>query len=145
MTLLDRAFLVAKSQVGFEEIAGEENEPQILKYHECTDLKATDDETAWCSAFANFCVQTCGGKGTRSAAARSWLNWGRKVDVPRPGDIVVFSSPSRGPGSGHVAFFVAKGVPGFITVLGGNQSDKVCYENYPTAILLGYRRSLDAF
>ena len=143
MTLLDRAFLVAKSQVGFEEIPGPDSEPQILKYHQCTYLKATDDSVAWCSAFANFCVQVAGGKGTRNAMARSWLNWGHSVDKPIPGDIVVFSAPLRGPDSGHVAFFVSKAIPGFITVLGGNQHDSVCYENYPTALILGYRRSND--
>jgi len=143
MTLSQRAYLVAQSQVGFEEVPGDEANPQILKYHQCTDLRATSDEVAWCSAFVNFCMQVSGGRGTQDAMARSWLDWGIPIKTPQEGDLVVFSSPTRGPGAGHIAFFKCRSLPGFIKVLGGNQGNKVCFKEYPTALILGYRRSKD--
>lgn len=97
-----------------------------------------------CSSFMNWCIQSAGGKGTRNAMARSWLNWGKTVLTPKEGDTVIFSSPLRGPSAGHVAFYVSHvPVAGYIKVLGGNQQDAVSYELYPTANVLGYRRSTD--
>lgn len=147
LSLSQKAYAIAKKELGVEETPGDRNNKRILQYHQATELEASEDSVPWCSAFMNWCIQggddKDGGKGTRDAMARSWLNWGQKVAVPQEGDTVIFSSPTRGSESGHVAFFVAKSFPGFIKVLGGNQSDSVCYENYPTALVLGYRRSLD--
>lgn len=141
MTLSEKAFEIAKKELGVHELMGDENEPRILEYFKCTDLQVTNDDVPWCSAFVNFCFQTAGGQGTRDAMARSWLKWGRAIKDPRPSDIVIFSRGFDGI-SGHVAF-VYEWHNSFMKCLGGNQHDKVCIEIYTKSRVLGYRRSRD--
>jgi uncharacterized protein (TIGR02594 family) len=141
MSLNQKAFEVAKKELGISEVSGSGNNPRVIEYHRATSLKSTQDSVPWCSAFANFCIVKAGGLGTNSAVARSWLHWGKEINAPMTGDVVVFSSPARGPEAGHVAFFVEKSSFGFIKVLGGNQNDEVCYKDEPTFLVLGYRRS----
>ena len=131
-------FDVAKGEIGVKEIPGETDNPRIIEYDKCTRLKATDDETPWCSAFVNWCVVQVGLKGTNSAAARSWLDWGVPIDTPKEGCIVILK---RGlPPSGHVTFFDSVCPdPHYLHCLGGNQSDQVKYSNYPISDVLGYR------
>ncbi len=122
---------------GVDEMRGAADNPRIVEYHQTTTLKATDDETPWCSSFVNWCMIKSGNRGTNSAAARSWLKWGKELSEPRRGCVVVFSRPPS-PTSGHVAFFdhVAGGR---IFVLGGNQGNAVNITSYPYERLLGYR------
>jgi uncharacterized protein (TIGR02594 family) len=127
----------ARSQVGMQEYPGEQHNPRILAYHQTTTLRATTDETPWCSSFVNWCMVQAGLQGTNSAAARSWLQWGRPVTDPVPGCVAVFRRGSS-PTSGHVAFFLEKRGTG-ILVLGGNQSNSVNVSSYLSAALLGYR------
>jgi uncharacterized protein (TIGR02594 family) len=132
-------FDIALSELGVSEIAGPGDNPRIVEYLRSTNLAApfaSHDETAWCSAFVNFCVERSGYAGTDSAAARSWLNWGRATDRPVVGCVTVFSRGN--PPSGHVAFFVSK-TDQKIRVLGGNQGNSVSYAEYPKERLLGYR------
>jgi uncharacterized protein (TIGR02594 family) len=123
---------------GVDEMPGpESHNPRIVEYHQATSLKATDDETPWCSSFVNWCMLKAGQKRTKSAMARSWLSWGTALEEPRTGSIVVFSRPPK-PTSGHVAFF--EEIRGDrILVLGGNQSNQVNISSYPSERLLGYR------
>lgn len=97
-------------------------------------------QVAWCAGFVNAIEKRCGRSGTGQLNARSYLKYGTPVTIPQLGDIVVFK---RGNSSweGHVGYFVSQDNNG-ILVLGGNQSNKVCYKYYPTASLLGYRRPL---
>ncbi len=39
----------------------------------------------WCADFMNFVLSKAGGKGTQSRAARSFLQFGKKLDGPRVG------------------------------------------------------------
>jgi uncharacterized protein (TIGR02594 family) len=132
---------LAKTEIGTKEIKGKKHNPDILKYHQATTLKATDDETPWCSSFINWCFQACGASnGTKSAAARSWLNWGKKVDLAKAevGDVVIFSRPGNS-WSGHVGLYLNHD-DNNIEVLGGNQSDAVSVAKYSISRLLGVRR-----
>lgn len=128
---------IARGEVGVQELPGPEHNPRILAYHATTTLRATTDETAWCSAFVNWCMTQAGGRGTNSAAARSWLTWGRSLTEPLVGSIAVFRRGGS-PTSGHVAFFLERRGSG-IMVLGGNQSNSVRVSSYPAQDLLGYR------
>lgn len=133
------AYKIALKEEGVSEILGSaKNNPKIVEYHQACDLKAKDDETAWCSAFVNWCVQRAGGKGTRSAMARSWLDWGQKSDG-NEGDIVILRR-GKNPIQGHVGFLVSKGWF-TVTVFGGNQNNCVCYSTYLRLFVLGYRES----
>lgn len=128
----------AKTKIGIKETPGQEDNPDIIEFHATTTLKATDDETSWCSSFVNWCVIKAGLSGTNSAAARSWLLWSHETQTPKEGDIVVFRRPPS-PTSGHVAFFVRK-EGNLIYVLGGNQSNQVKVSAYDAKDLLSYRR-----
>lgn len=133
-------YQVAYNEIGQKEIYGSKHNKKILEYHQATTLKATSDEVAWCSSFVSWCLEMAGIKSTRSAAARSYLNFGKKVSLAdaKIGDIVVFQ---RGSSSwqGHVGFYAGK-QGSQILVLGGNQSNSVNITPYSTAKLLGVRR-----
>lgn len=126
---------IARKELGQSEINGSKHNPRIIEYHKATSLKSNSDEVAWCSSFVSWVLEKSGFKSTRSARAKSYLEYGKKLSEPREGCIVVFS---RGKSSGHVAFFVKKNLL-TVTVLGGNQSNAVCYQDYPRYRILGYR------
>lgn len=139
---------IALAERGTVEVTGGGDNPRILEYLRTTTLPANmaaEDETAWCSAFVNWCVEQAGIRGTRSAAARSWLEWGKAIEVPRRGCIAVFSRPTASPTSAHVAFYISTIAPrvaapatGY-TVLGGNQMNRVGVNVYAASRLLGFR------
>jgi uncharacterized protein (TIGR02594 family) len=130
----EKFYTIAKSQMGVHELPGKQQEKKILEYHSCTSLKATDEGISWCSSFANWVVKQAGVKGTNSAAARSWLKWGKPITKPIKGCIVVFTRT----GGGHVSFYVTED-ENFIYCLGGNQGDTVNISGYKKDRLLGYR------
>jgi uncharacterized protein (TIGR02594 family) len=128
---------IAVREVGTKEFAGEADNPRIVQYLRSTSLSenlSSNDETAWCSAFVNWCVEQSGYAGTDSAWARDWANWGKATDTPRRGCIVVLT---RGDG-GHVGFYVGE-TDSHIKILGGNQSNSVRVSNYPKNRLISYR------
>lgn len=128
---------IAKGEIGVAEYPGPDDNPRIVEYLRSTTYPNPVDEVHWCSAFVNFCIGQAGLKGTRSAAARSWLDWGVPLSKPQPGCITVFKRGTS-PTSGHVAFYVgARGA--FLDVLGGNQSNQVKVSPYPGANRLAYR------
>jgi uncharacterized protein (TIGR02594 family) len=130
---------VALGELGVRESTepGQSN-PRIVLYLLSTDLgheQAHDDSTPWCSAFINWCVERSGHAGTNSAAARSWLDWGRPISIPRRGVLAVFK---RGQSGGHVGAFIRRDTER-IWVLGGNQTNEVSIAGYAPDRLLGYR------
>lgn len=135
---------IARKEMGQKEIAGHKDNPRILSYHATTTLKATDDETPWCSSFVNWCLNEVGIKGTNSAAAGSWLHWGTPSG-PVPGAIVVICSSKRTDRSfstsgAHVGFLIEETATDF-RLLGGNQGNSVKESLFPKATwtLLGSR------
>jgi uncharacterized protein (TIGR02594 family) len=126
---------IAEAEIGVHETSGPESTARINEYAACTSLKAKSDEVPWCSSFINWVICKAGGKGTNSAMARSWLSWGEPVN-PFPGCIVVFKRGTYP--SGHVAVFLERKGES-ISVVGGNQSDRVKVSAYHKADVLGYR------
>jgi uncharacterized protein (TIGR02594 family) len=122
---------------GIDEIRGGADNPRIVEYHQTTSLKASDDETAWCSSFVNWCVVQSGIAGTNSALARSWIGWGQVLERPERGAVTVFRREG-GPTRGHVAFYWSRSGDR-VLVLGGNQGNQVSIKSYPAADLLGFR------
>lgn len=129
---------IAYAELGIKEVAGSGDNPRIVEYLRSTNLSApyrNNDETAWCSGFANWCVERAGFAGTDSAAAISWGLWGKATTSPGQGDLVVFN---WGNGHGHVGFFV--GFAGTsVKVLGGNQSNAVTVKDWPKSKVWRYR------
>ncbi|MEZ6138532.1 MAG: TIGR02594 family protein [Pirellulaceae bacterium] len=123
---------------GVANVAGSAANPRILQYHGTTTLQATSDETAWCSAFVNWCMLQAGQPGTNRANARSWLDWGRALDEPRYGCVTVLWRESPSSWKGHVAFYDGRSGSN-VSLLGGNQSGRVRISNYEASRVLGYR------
>lgn len=130
---------VATAEIGVREIKGHAHAPHILEYHQATSLRASDDETPWCSAFVNWVMGRVGIKGTGRANARSWLDWGHELAEPRQGCVVVLWRGMPDGWQGHVGFYMGRDSQGRVLVLGGNQADEVNISPYPVHRLLGYR------
>jgi uncharacterized protein (TIGR02594 family) len=116
---------VAEGEIGVAEVVGSKHNPRVLEYHDTTG-HFKDDETPWCSSFANWVMKQDGKARTSSAAALSWAKYGKKLAKPAYGAIVVFD---HGGGKGHVGFIVGMS-GGKLQVLGGNQSNQVKISNF---------------
>jgi len=129
-----RWLTVAKGELGVKEIPGSGDNPRIVEYHQTTTLKATDDAVPWCSSFVNWCLEQAGVRGTKSAAASSWRDWGEELEEGRLGCIVVM----RRQGGNHVGFYMSEDADG-VFVLGGNQGDAVNVKHFPWEIVTHFR------
>lgn len=131
-----------------KELPGKEkNNPKIVWYHSFTTLRATDDETPWCSAFMCAAAVMGGGyPGTRSAAAISWEKYGVEIALEnaQKGDILIFKrKDAQNPSARHVTFLhdvYMKDGKKVIECLGGNQSNSVCIAKYKVEELVAVRR-----
>jgi uncharacterized protein (TIGR02594 family) len=90
----------------------------------------------WCADFMNLVLRKAGGKGTHSRAARSFLSFGKKLDSPRVGAIVIFRR--GGPNNGHVGIVRGTDGAGNLVVISGNHGNKVQESKYPKTRVLGY-------
>ncbi len=126
-------------EYGVRETRGRRTTPNIARYLASVGLSGYGDETAWCSAFVNWCMEQAGIQGTRRANARSWLNWGGLcLGVPVYGAITIFWRERRTSWKGHVGFYMGRN-GNRIELLGGNQGNAVSIREYPASRLLGYR------
>lgn len=128
----------AQKELGIKEVPGAGDNPEIVSWFKLTTLPEEywHDATAWCAVFVNAGFFLNGVQGLRSARAKDWLQFGRAVDTPKMGDVVVFRWDN---GSYHVAYFQA--LEGdWIQVIGGNQSNAVSEESYPLGNVAGFRR-----
>lgn len=110
--------------------------PIIVSFFEATNYGSPEgDQTKWCAAFMNWCLQRVSRASTRSASSGSFRCFGAAADdSPQVGDIAVFKNsgqdvPCRG--SGHVGFFVER-KGNYVEVLGGNQGNSIRISSYPT-------------
>jgi len=93
------------------------------------------DETPWCGCFVNWCLIKAGQPRGPSARAKDWLDYGTKITTPRLGAIAVVYHPPGASTAGttssgfHVAFHI-DGVGDRLTLLGGNQGNKVSERSY---------------
>lgn len=132
---------MALSQYGVKEISGSKDHPQIVSYFNEIGFNGAQlhDETAWCSAFANWVAKKSGYSYSGKLNARSWLNIGQSINTPDVGDVVVLWRENPTSWKGHVGFFI-KQTKGFVYVLGGNQNNKVCIQAYPKNRVLEYKK-----
>ncbi len=131
---------IAAAEIGVKALAGPGlHEKRIIEYHKTTTYAATTDEVAWCSAFVNWVMIQAGIEGTNSAAAKSWIKWGLKVNAPAKGDIIVVQSKKT---SGyHVGFYLDHNHAS-VRILGGNQGKQVNESNFLLRSwdIIAYRR-----
>lgn len=89
----DPAWLdIAFGEYGVTEYLEEgKSNPRIEEYlNSCDHNKSLKDDTAWCSAFTNWCVEKAGYEGANSLWAQDWYNWAQKIEEPFRGCIAVF-------------------------------------------------------
>ena len=130
----------ALQEYGQREVTGARSNPRIDAYLRTVGISG-GDETAWCSAFVNWCLEQVGIPGTRRANARSWLNWSNSttcLQTPSYGAVVILTRGSTSGWQGHVGFYVGHEASNLI-LLGGNQGNAVSIRPYASSRLLGYR------
>jgi uncharacterized protein (TIGR02594 family) len=139
---MEQLLKIAFNELGTEEIVGDVDNPEVLKYASETGIKGiTNDEIPWCSTFVNWVAWKAGLQYTKKANARSWLNVGTKVTSPEPGDVVVFWRESRQSWKGHVGIFLGYSADKKrVYCLGGNQGNRVSVSAYRAAQVLSYQR-----
>lgn len=94
----------------------------------------------WCANFVGMIEKKAGRSGSGSNFARSYLNYGKKVASPQPGDIAVLSRGKSGR-SGHVGYFVGWAGNGKAILISGNgRGGKVSKGQYSAARVIGWRR-----
>jgi uncharacterized protein (TIGR02594 family) len=135
---------------GLAELPGAVHNPAVLAMLQLVDPSVHDDETPWCSAFVNWVMWLLDGPRSRSLAARSWLAVGHPIpltEATSARDVVILKRGVNAPGPlvldapGHVGFFAGLyHAPERVRVLGGNQGDRVCLEEFPIDRVLGVRR-----
>lgn len=126
-TVVEDIFDQAISFMGLSE----NKNPQKLK----TITDVDPRKTPWCAAFINGILRREGLKTSGSNRAISFAEYGIEVEEPIKGDIVVFKN--------HVGFFVEfteiKNIK-YVSVLGGNQKNKVKISNFPLKTVISFRR-----
>lgn len=90
----------------------------------------------WCADFMNFVLHKAGGKGTKSRAARSFLQFGKKLDGPRVGAIAILRR--AGPNNGHVGVVRGTDGQGNPILVSGNHGPVVTQSMYPKHKVLAY-------
>jgi uncharacterized protein (TIGR02594 family) len=90
----------------------------------------------WCADFMNFVLHKAGGKGTKSRAARSFLEFGKKLDSPRVGAIAIMYR--KGPNNGHVGVVRGTDGQGNPIVVSGNHGLTVRESIYPKDKVMAY-------
>ena len=91
----------------------------------------------WCADFMNFILGQTGQGGTGSRAARSFLKFGKQVDGPRVGAIVVLTRGGNSQ-SGHVGIVRGTDGEGNPIVISGYHGHKVAESVYKKEKVLGY-------
>ena len=79
---------------------------------------------------------SAGGNGTHSRAARSFLDYGKKLDGPRVGAIAIFYR--KGANNGHVGVVRGTDGQGNPIVVSGNHGNAVRQSTYPKSKVLAY-------
>jgi uncharacterized protein (TIGR02594 family) len=98
--------------------------PEMAAY--CANY--THDSIAWCGLTIAYCMAVNGIRPVfgrtdtdRFLWANAWQQFGRRLDAPQLGCVVVFTRA----GGGHVALYEGEEGDNYV-IRGGNQSDSVC-------------------
>ena len=147
-------YSLAKHYIGIHEIEGDKDNPWIMAWLRLDNAWPSHDEIAWCSAFV--CAQAWVLDLPRPEAkyalrARRWLEIGTPIDLEMAQarfDVVILKRGLGDQGSnildapGHVGIYVDQDDEN-VTILGGNQGNRVSMASYPIERLLGVRRLHD--
>ena len=127
---------IALGEEGVTEVAGPEMNPRIKEYFRVAKFWGKDDSgvaNAWCASLVAYVMDKAGYDiATEAFRSREWAErWDAGKNAGRPvyGAIAVKTRTS----GGHVGFVVGSvpGRPGYLAILGGNQSDTTNVSIYP--------------
>ena len=133
---------IARAEIGVAACPAGSSNPRITVYHLGTNIEGYDDKASWCSSFVNWTLRQAGIEGTRSALARSWLDWGQALDCPVTGCIAVLWRDEPHSWKGHVGYYL-RAAQTSVILLGGNQLGAVREHCYPATSVLSYRWPLE--
>jgi len=137
--MLNELIIIALAEYGETGISGPTSNRKILKYFSEIGAKwVKNDDTAWCSAFVNWVLKQANLPYSSALNARSFLNYGRKTNEAKIGDIVVLWRISKDSIFGHVGFFI-KETADLVFILGGNQNNMVNISAFKKDKVLDYR------
>lgn len=110
---------------GTLELYGSANSPTILSWANELGKNINDvykaDSIPWCGLFIGIVAKRSDKEVVKSPLwALSWATFGKRVDIPMLGDVLVFTRS----GGGHVGLYVGEDNTAY-HLLGGNQSDAV--------------------
>lgn len=124
----DKAIITAaKALIGLKEVPGAGSNQRIIDLARKGGISwYSDDATAWCAAFVNGILAETGHKTTKSALARSFMQYGEAVrwQDARPGDIFVMPRGTN-PLYGHTGFIEKNHGDGTFGTVEANVSDAV--------------------
>ena len=124
---------IMRAFIGLQELPGTGSNPVILQW--ARDLKVPhwydDDDKPWCALAINRMLMAARlpvARGDKSIAAegydllraKTFETYGRKLDIPAYGCILVFSRPE----GAHVGFYLGERKDAYC-VLGGNQTNRI--------------------
>jgi uncharacterized protein (TIGR02594 family) len=95
----------------------------------------TARDRLWCATFMNMVLAKVGYSGTNSDAARSFAQYGRRINEPRVGAIAVLT---RGKNGGHVGVVSGIDSSGNPIIISGNHGRKVGEAIYPRSRVIAY-------
>lgn len=115
---------IARGELNVVEVPGASgSNPTIHEYLNMTNKAGADDDTAWCSAFANWVMRKAGFLTAGIAVASSWRNFGYECDA-RYGAVTVLLANGKQLdqwGAGAHVGFLDDLTPTYYRLLGGNQ------------------------
>lgn len=138
-----RWLTIARADLGTREIEGPKSNSRIVAYAKRAIGVERPDSEAWCAYFVGAILADAGLDGTGKVNARSYLDWGRELERPQPGCVVIFWRGSPKSWQGHVGFWLREDGT-HCWVLGGNQGNAVSIAKYRRDQVLGYRWPAEA-
>lgn len=134
---------LARAEIGTLEKPGDGDNPKILQYAKDAGIASiiNHDSVPWCAAFVGAMLTRSGIIPSGKANARSYDEWGKRLNGPVLGCVVVLTRPPN-TWQGHVGFCLGA-QDHLIQLLAGNQGDKVSIASFNRNRVSSFRWPID--